>query len=419
MLNKHLNIFLVGGSVRDELLGIKTIERDWVVVGSTEEEMLSLGFQKVGKDFPVFIHPKSGEEYALARTERKTAKGYYGFKCNFSPDITLEEDLLRRDLTINAIAKDLHGKIIDPYGGQSDLQKKILRHVSPAFVEDPIRILRVARFAAKFAKFGFKIDPDTISLMHTIVNNQELDHVTPERVWKEIEKSLITDNPEKFFLTLREINALEKIFPDLNKLWGIPQNKKWHPEIDTGVHTMLALQQAVRLSDDPKVRFAVLCHDLGKGTTKTDLLPKHHGHEQRGVNLINAWCMKYKVPNNYKKLATLVAKWHLHSHLALELTPATILKLFLALDIFRQPINLKNFLLACKADATGRQGKEHESYLSADFLTIIFAEIKKITAQQFISQGISGKQLGEAIRAKQIQLIKQLKIDWHNKYGEK
>lgn len=407
-----LKFFLVGGAVRDELLGLPCTERDWVVVGSTEHEMLSLGFQKVGKDFPVFIHPQSGEEYALARTERKTAKGYYGFECNFDPNITLEEDLLRRDLTVNAIAKDLNGKIIDPYGGQRDLHKRVLRHVSKAFVEDPIRVLRVARFAAKFANFGFVVADETIELMRTIVQNQELNYVTPERVWKEIEKSLTTNHPQEFFLTLRLANALEKIFPDLDKLWGIPQSPAWHPEIDTGVHTMLALQQAVKLSSDPKVRFAVLCHDLGKGSTRIDLLPKHHGHEQRGVDLINTWCAKYKVPNNYKNLAVKVAKWHLHSHMALELNPKTILKLFLALDAFRQPNNLQDFLLACRADATGRLGKENDIYAAADFLSDVFAQIKKITSQQFVEKNIVGKKLGEAIRMAQVKLIKKIKQEF-------
>jgi len=409
MINQKLKVFLVGGAVRDELLGLPCTERDWVVIGSTESDMLALGFKKVGKDFPVFIHPKSAEEYALARTERKTAKGYYGFKCDFSPNITLEEDLLRRDLTINAIAKDTNGKIIDPFGGQNDLKNRVLRHVSPAFIEDPIRVLRVARFAAKFANFGFSIAPETIELMRIIVDNQELNYVTAERVWKEIEKALITNNPQEFFLSLRLSNALEKIFPALNKLWGIPQNAIWHPEIDTGVHTMLALQQAVKLSSDPKIRFAVLCHDLGKGNTKTEDLPKHYGHEQQGVDLINKWCTQYKVPNNYKSLAVKVAKWHLHSHRASELNPSTILKLFIALDAFRQPKNLQDFLIACTADATGRLGKEQDVYGSADFLNKIFENLGQITAQQFISQGINGKKLGDAIKQAQIKLIKKLK----------
>ena len=407
----NLKIFLVGGAVRDELLGVPCTEQDWVVIGSSESEMLTLGFRKVGKDFPVFIHPGTGEEYALARTERKTAKGYYGFKCDFSPNITLEDDLLRRDLTINAMAKDLDGKIIDPFGGQQDLQNRVLRHVSAAFVEDPIRVLRVARFAAKLANFGFKIAPETIKLMCTIVDNNELNYLTPERVWKEIEKSLVTDAPQEFFLVLRECQALAKIFPELDRLWGVPQNPKWHPEIDTGIHVMLSLQQAVKLSHDPKIRFAVLCHDLGKGLTKTDILPSHYGHEQRGVTLINNWCTKYKVPNSYKHLAVKVAAWHLHSHTALQLTPKTILKLFLALDVFRQPNNLQDFLLACMADNLGRKGQENNKYLQAEFLNKIFVEIRKITAKQFVEQGIVGKNLGDAIHSAQVKLIAKLKQD--------
>jgi tRNA nucleotidyltransferase (CCA-adding enzyme) len=408
----NLKIFLVGGAVRDELLGVPCTERDWVVIGSSESEMLSLGFRKVGKDFPVFIHKGTGEEYALARTERKTAKGYYGFQCDFSPSITLEDDLMRRDLTINAIAKDLNGKIIDPFGGQKDLQNKVLRHVSSAFVEDPIRVLRVARFAAKLANFGFKVAPETIKLMRTIVENEELDYLTPERVWKEIEKSLITNAPQKFFLVLRECDALVKIFPELDRLWGVPQNPKWHPEIDTGIHVMLALQQAVKLSQDPKIRFAVLCHDLGKGLTKPDILPSHHGHEQQGVELINNWCAKYKVPNNYKNLAVRVAAWHLHSHTALQLTPKKILKLFVALDAFRQPNNLQDFLLACTADNLGRKDQDNNKYLQAEFLNNIFIEIKKITAKQFVEQGITGKKLGDAIHSAQVKLIAKLKKDY-------
>ena len=407
-----LKIFLVGGAVRDELLGLRSTERDWVVIGSSEKKMLDLGFRKVGKDFPVFIHPKSGEEYALARTERKTAKGYYGFSCDFSSNITLEEDLARRDLTINAIAKDVDGNIIDPFGGVKDLQKRILRHVSPAFIEDPLRVLRVARFAAKLAKFDFQVAPETIKLMNTIVDAQELNHLTPERVWKEIEKSLLTDAPQEFFLVLRSCNALEKIFPELNKLWGVPQNPVWHPEIDAGVHVRLALQQAVKLTVDPKVRFAVLCHDLGKGNTKPEILPSHYGHEERGVKLINYWCSKYKVPNGYKDLAVKVAAWHLHCHTALKLKPQTILKVFLALDAFRQPSNLQNFLLACTADCKGRMGKENDNYLQADFLRKIFSEIKKITAEQFLQKNITGKNLGDAIKAEQIKLIAKLKQDY-------
>lgn len=404
-----LKIYLVGGAVRDELLGITSLERDWVVIGSSEQEMLKLGFRKVGKDFPVFIHPKTGEEYALARTERKTTKGYYGFKCDYSPNITLEDDLARRDLTINAIAKDMNGNIIDPFGGQQDLKNRVLKHISLAFIEDPVRVLRVARFVAKLATLGFKIAEETMQLMKTIVDNKELDYLTPERVWKEIEKALITDAPQEFFIALRSCGALKKIFIDLDRLWGIPQNPYWHPEIDTGIHVMLALQQAVKLSKDPKIRFAVLCHDLGKGLTEPEILPSHYGHENRGVKLIQHWCAKYKVPNNYKNLAIKVASWHLHSHTALKLKPKTILKLFLALDAFRNPGNLQDFLLACTADNRGRYTQENNNYIQATFLSKLFLETKKITAEPFIQQGFTGKKLGEAIFQAQIKLIASLK----------
>lgn len=405
----NLQIFLVGGAVRDELLGLPVKERDWVVIGSSEQEMLSLGFHKVGKDFPVFIHPTSKEEYALARTERKTSKGYYGFKCDFSPNITLKEDLMRRDLTINAIAKDLNGNIIDPFGGQQDLQNRILRHVSLAFAEDPVRVLRVARFAAKLANFNFIVATETIALMKNIVANQELDYLTKERVWKEIEKTLNTNAPSLFFLILKQCNALATIFPDLNKLWGIPEHAKWHPEKDAGLHTMLALKQAVKLTTDPKIRFAVLCHDLGKGLTKPEILPSHYGHEQRGVELINNWCIKYKVPSDYKDLAIKVTAWHLHCHNAFKLNPKTILKLFLSLDAFRKPNNLHSFLIACTADSKGRLGMENNDYPQAKFLIKIFEEIKKITAAQFVLTNASGKKLGELIRSHQIKLIAKLK----------
>ena len=408
-LVKNLKVFLVGGAVRDELLGLPVKEKDWVVVGSSEKEMLSLGFQKVGKDFPVFIHPSTGEEYALARTERKTAKGYYGFSCDFSSNVTLEQDLFRRDLTINAMAKDLEGNLIDPFNGYTDLQKKKLKHVSPAFVEDPIRILRAARFAANFLEQGFSIAEETMNLMKIIVNNRELEYVTPERVWKEIEKALRTNNPEEFFISLRLVGALEYIFPELNKLYGIPQNPVWHPEIDTWIHTMLALKQAIKFTKNPKIRFAVLCHDLGKGTTDQNILPKHHGHEERGVDLITHWCNRFKVPNAYKKLAIKVAKWHLHSHKAFELNPKTILNLYLSLDAFRNPTILEDFLIACKADATGREGKQNLEYLPEDFLIKTFEIISNIKPQPFIDKGLVGVELGEEIRKFQLKLITEFK----------
>lgn len=406
---KELNIFLVGGAVRDEFLGLPVKERDWVVVGSSEEEMLSLGFQKVGKDFPVFIHPVTGEEYALARIERKISKGYYGFNCDFSANVTLEQDLSRRDLTINAMAKDLTGKLIDPFNGYVDLQNRILRHVSPAFIEDPVRILRTARFAAKFFEYGFIVAEETITLMQVIVNNQELNYVTPERVWKEIEKVLHTNNPAEFFKLLRSTGALAYIFPELNRLHGIPQNPIWHPEVDTWEHIMLSLKQAVKFTPDPKIRFAVLCHDLGKGTTHPNILPKHHGHEQRGVDLIIDWCTKFKVPNIYKKFAIKVAKWHLHSHKVFELHPKTILKLFIGIDAIRNPNILEDFLIACMADATGRLGKQELEYLPKNFLTKALEVVIQVKPQEFILKGYTGVKLGEEIRKKQLKLITEFK----------
>lgn len=411
-LKKKLNIFLVGGAVRDELLGLPVTEKDWVVVGSSEKEMLSLGFQKVGKDFPVFINPVNGEEYALARIEKKTSKGYYGFSCDFSSKVTLEQDLSRRDLTINAMAKDLYGNLIDPFNGYSHLKNKILKHVSKAFVEDPIRILRTARFAAKFFEYGFKVAEETIDLMKIIVNNKELEHVTPERVWKEIEKALQTNNPAEFFIILRLTGALSYIFPELNKLYGIPQNPIWHPEVDTWEHTILALKQAVKFTCDPKIRFAVLCHDLGKGTTDPNILPKHHGHEQRGVKIITNWCAKFKVPNAYKQLAIIVANWHLHSHKAFELNSKTILKLFIGIDAFRNPKILEDFLIACMADATGRAQKQELEYLPKDFLTKAFKIISEVKAQEFILKGYTGIKIGEEIRRKQLKLITEFKKNY-------
>lgn len=412
MITKGLKIFLVGGAVRDELLGLAVKEKDWVVVGSSPNEMLSRGFKRVGKDFPVFLHPITGEEYALARTERKISRGYYGFSCDFSSNITLEEDLLRRDLTINAMAKDPDGNIIDPFDGRSDLKARILRHVSAAFSEDPIRILRIARFAAKFANYQFSIAPTTKQLVKEMVLANELSDLTPERVWREIEKALITDNPVNFFQILKENQALDIIFPGLSKLSGIPQPAIWHPEIDTWIHTMLTLEQASKFSKNPKIRFAALCHDLGKGNTPMDCWPKHHGHEARGVKIIHEWCDQYKIPGSYRDLAVKVAQWHLHSHKALELTAKKILELFQALDAFRNPQNLEDFLLACKADFTGRFNYTDKHYEPESFLQQVFSTIQKIQVQKYIDQGLMGEQLGNAIRKERLRLIKNFK----NKY---
>lgn len=404
-----MEMFLVGGCVRDELLGIKVQDRDWVVVGATPAQMLELGYQQVGKDFPVFLHPKTKEEYALARTERKTGTGYYAFACNFDPTVTLEEDLARRDLTINAIAKNAAGEIIDPYNGQQDLQHKILRHVSPAFAEDPVRILRVARFAARFAHLGFTIAPETMQLMRDMVEAGEVDALVPERVWQEMQRALVEQNPEVFILTLRECGALARIFPALNSLWGVPQKAEYHPEVDTGIHVMMALQQAVKLSPKAEVRFAVLCHDLGKGITPEHEWPSHKGHEERGVKLIEQWCTKYRVPNEYRDLAVRVSRWHLHAHRVAELRPETILKLFKGLDAFRNPENLEDYLLSCQSDSTGRLGMQEKAYPAADMLRQAYIAAAAVDAQQFIKEGFTGEKLGLQIEKARCLAIKNLK----------
>lgn len=402
-----METYLVGGCVRDELLGRAVQDHDWVVVGATPEDMLQQGFQQVGKDFPVFLHPQTKEEYALARTERKTGKGYYGFECNFDSSVTLDQDLQRRDLTINAIAKTTDGKIIDPYHGQRDLQQKLLRHVSPAFAEDPVRILRVARFAARFATLGFKVAPETMQLMQQMVDAGEVDELVPERVWQEMLRALQEDAPQVFFLTLRECGALARIFPQLDRLWGVPQKPEYHPEIDTGVHVMMALQQAVQFNAKPEVRFAVLCHDLGKGTTPKDILPSHKGHEERGVSLIQEWCQQYRVPNDFRDLAIKVSRWHLHAHKAFELRPDTMVKLFQGLDAFRNPQILQDFLLACKCDKTGRDGKQQEAYPNEERLQQAFQAATNIDVQALIAKGLQGGKLGEAIIRARVQAVQQ------------
>lgn len=407
-----MQIYLVGGCVRDELLGLAVQDKDYVVVGSTPEEMLIQGFIQVGKDFPVFLHPKTKEEYALARTERKTGQGYYNFAVTFSRDVTLEQDLSRRDLTINAIAKDVNGNIIDPYGGCYDLQQKVLRHVSDAFIEDPVRILRTARFAARFAPLGFTIAKDTMQLMQTMVANGEVDALVSERVWQEMQRALTEKMPQVFFETLHACGALKVLFPQLDRLWGVPQKQEHHPEIDTGTHIMLALAQSVKLTEKPQVRFAVLCHDLGKGTTPSVEWPSHKGHEERGVSLINDWCDKYRVPNDYRDIAVKVARYHLHAHRVYELRPDTIVRLFKGLDAFRKPENLQDYVIACQSDSTGRLGRQNNPYPNADFLLQVFMIANSIDIKQLMDQGFSGAKLGEEIERARVNAVKHF---LHNK----
>ena len=394
-----MQIYLVGGAVRDELLGLPVRERDWVVVGARPEELQARGFKPVGKDFPVFLHPRSGEEYALARTERKTGPGYRGFETLFSPDVTLEQDLERRDLTINAIAKDPDGGgLIDPFGGQRDLHGRVLRHVSGAFVEDPVRVLRVARFAARFAPLGFKVAPETLDLMREIAARGELDALVSERVWQETQRALAMPAPARFFEVLRDANALPSVFPELHALFGVPQPEQWHPEIDSGVHTLMALEQAAKLSDDPVVRFAALTHDLGKGTTPPSEWPRHIAHEQRGVTLVEAMCDRLKIPNAYRELAVLVSRYHLDAHRVTELRDTTLLELLERLDAFRRPARFEQWVLACEADARGRKGLENREYAQADHLRRARDAVAKVTLDPAERDGLDGPKIAEKLR---------------------
>ena len=400
-----MKTYLVGGAIRDRLLGVEPNTRDWVVVGATPEEMASRGYRPVGRDFPVFLHPENNEEYALARTERKSAPGYRGFVIHAAPDVSLEEDLSRRDLTINAIAEDADGTLIDPYGGQKDLEARVLRHVSPAFLEDPVRILRVARFAARFAGLGFTVADETIALMRTMVENGEANALVPERVWQETVRALGTTHPQVFFEVLRACGALAVIFPEIDRLFGVPQPPKHHPEVDTGIHTLMVLEQAARLSEDTQVRYAALVHDLGKGTTPADVLPKHHGHEQRGAKLVRELGARLKVPRDYTDLGERVARYHLHCHRALELKPSTLIELFEALDAFRRPERFQQYLLACEADARGRTGLENRDYPQAEFLRKALDAANTVTAAPLLEQGLSGVKLGNALREARIAAV--------------
>ena len=361
-----MQVYCVGGAVRDELLGLSVQDRDFVVVGSTPTEMEAAGYKPVGKDFPVFLHPNTRDEYALARTERKTAKGYKGFQVHADPDVTLEQDLARRDLTINAIAKDESGHLIDPYSGIQDLKDKVLRHVSPAFSEDPVRILRAARFAARF--IDFDVAPATMNLMREMVEKGEVDALVPERVWQEISKGLMEEKPSRMFEVLRACGALKKIMPELDALWGVPQPANHHPEIDTGVHVMMVIDYAASKQYQLPVRFAALMHDLGKGTTPKDLLPRHIGHEQRSVDLLQVLCKRLRVPNDCKELAHIVAKFHGKVHQVAEMRPETLLKFLVETDAIRQPERFGDFLLACECDIRGRTGYETQAFEKADLL---------------------------------------------------
>ena len=400
-----MQIYLVGGAVRDSLLNVKVKDRDYVVVGATPAQMLASGYQQVGKDFPVFLHPKTKQEYALARTERKVGAGYTGFECYFAQDVTLEQDLLRRDLTINAMAQDENGVIHDPYHGQRDLKHKILRHISPAFAEDPLRVLRVARFAARYHQQGFTIAPETLTLMTQLSTNGELNHLTPERVWQEMSGALLSDAPQVFFQVLRDCQALPVLLPELHHLFGVPGPKKWHPEIDTGLHTLMVMEQAALLSNDLEVRFSALCHDFGKALTDPALWPSHKHHGIKGLPVIKAMSERYKVPNQCRDLALIMSQVHGDVHRAFTLTAEQILTLFDQADAWRKPERFEQLLVTCKADLTGRLGFEDKPYAEADYLSAAYQAAQKVDVKPIVAAGFKGLEIKQQLSAQRVQAL--------------
>ena len=401
-----MKVYLVGGAVRDELLGRPVAERDWVVVGATPEEMLKAGFRQVGRDFPVFLHPDTNEEHALARTERKTGPGYRGFELRYSPDVTLEEDLRRRDLTINAMARDADGTLIDPHDGRSDLEAKRLRHVSEAFNEDPVRILRVARFLARYQPLGFTVAPETLARMRAMAAAGEADALVPERVWQETDRALGEPAPQAWLRVLHDCGALARIFPELEALYGVPQPPQWHPEIDTGLHIELVLQVAAGLTADPRIRFAALMHDLGKGTTPRSILPRHIGHEQRGIPLVRAIAERLRVPADYRELAELASLWHGHAHRVVELRPRTILKMLEGCDAFRRPQRFRDLLVACEADFRGRGGLSHRPYPQAELLRLAQETALAAALTDPERAGLAGEAIGERLRLRRLEALR-------------
>jgi tRNA nucleotidyltransferase (CCA-adding enzyme) len=404
-----MQVYLVGGAVRDALLGIAVKERDWVVVGGTREELLRLKYAQVGRDFPVFLHPETHEEYALARLERKVSPGYRGFTVEFGPEVTLEEDLARRDLTINAIAEASDGTLLDPFGGRRDLEARVLRHVSPAFAEDPVRVLRVARFAARFAPLGFQVAPETLELMRAMVDRGEVDALVPERVWQETEKALRESKASEFFRVLRACGALRPIYPEIDALFGVPQPAQWHPEIDTGLHTLMVLDQAALLCPDLKVRFAALVHDLGKGTTPREEWPSHRGHEERSVSLIEALSLRLRLPGDYRDLSIIVARYHGIVHRAFELKPKTMLEFMERADAFRRPERFAQALLACEADSRGRTGLERAPYPQRQYLQAArdAAAAIKPSPEDIAAGG--GAKIAERLHQRRAQAIAELR----------
>ena len=401
-----MNVYCVGGAVRDELLGLPVKDRDYVVVGSTVQAMLDAGYKPVGKDFPVFLHPKTHEEYALARTERKTAAGYKGFIVHASSEVTLEQDLARRDLTINAIAKASDGALIDPFNGVADSQAKMLRHVSDAFAEDPVRILRAARFAARFT--DFTVAPETMHLMCQMVKNGEVDALVPERVWQELSKGLMEQKPSRMFEVLRACGALQKILPELDKLWGVPQPPQHHPEIDTGIHVMMVIDYAAKQSFSLPVRFAALVHDLGKGTTPAAILPRHIGHEIRSVDLLKAVAKRLRVPNDCKELAVIVAKFHGKLHAVPQMKPRTLLEFLIELDAIRQPQRFEDFLKACECDSRGRAGLESCALAEAELLKNVLRAALTVDAGAIAKTQSEPEKIKNAVFEARLDAVKQL-----------
>ena len=406
-----MNIYLVGGAVRDKLLDLPVVERDWVVVGGSGADLERLGYQQVGKDFPVYLHPETKEQYALARRERKIAPGHTGFTFDTDSEVSLEEDLSRRDLTVNAMAETEDGELVDPYGGHEDLDKRVLRHVSPAFREDPLRVLRVARFAARFSHLGFGVAPETMELMQEMVGRGELAELTRERVWQEIEGALRTESPEEFFRVLRDCGALQVIFPEVDRLFGVPQPAKYHPEIDTGVHTLMCVQAAARISDDPVMRYAVLLHDVGKGVTDPAKWPSHHGHDQLGVPLVREITRRLGVPREYAQTAEAVCKYHTLQHRVRSLRPATVLRLLSGLDAIRRPLRFERFLLACLADARGRTGFEDCEYPQNEYLARMLAAVNSVDAGKLLRDKPDAD-AGELIARGRIDAIRRAQAEF-------
>ena len=401
-----MQVYLVGGAVRDHLLGIGSYDKDWVVVGATPEIMLSQGYTAVGKDFPVFLHPKSKEEHALARTERKSGAGYTGFDCFFDQSVTLEDDLIRRDLTINAMAMDNDGKLYDPHGGQQDLQAKVLRHVSNAFIEDPLRVLRVARFAAKLAHLGFSVAEETMLLMRNMAESGELSTLTPERVWQEWHKSLSTARPDVFLSVLRDCGALAVVLPEIDALFGVPQPEKWHPEIDTGIHTLMVAEQAAKLSDSLPVRFAAQVHDLGKGITPEKEWPSHKMHCHTGLKLIKKLCDRVRVPNEFRDLALMVCEQHSNIHRAAELKPQTVIKILNKFDVWRKSERLQDILICCQADHAGRKGLELQPYPQAELFMQAYKAAASVDVQAIIKDGFQGPAIRDEQEKRRVEAVR-------------